>query len=122
MKAPMKLQAIMSLALLASGQAFAQEKPDILQIFDQFVLTSAAASKCAKPEEKTLTSFLANFQMISIRASMALSERYPGHTKDQIAGAMKRESEMLTQKVNEAISAKGCDDASIQDLLKRFDV
>lgn len=37
-------------------------------------------------------------------------------------GVMKRKSEMLMQQMNKANSAEGCNDASIQNGLNRFDM
>jgi len=98
----------------------AQEKPGILEIFDQFALTNAAASKCTKPDNETLKHYLANFQMVSVYALMELQKQFPDRTKEQITEAMKLKSDFLSQKVNDVVRDKGCNDAGIQDLIKRF--
>jgi hypothetical protein len=65
-KIPMKLLVYMFSALFFPGRAFAREELDMLGIFDLFILTSAATSKYCKPEDKSQTSFVANFRMSSI--------------------------------------------------------
>ena len=111
------------IALMAPLHASsAQEKLGILEIFDQFALANAAASKCIKPDNNTLMHYLANFQMITVYTSMELQKQYPNHTKEQITEAMKRKTELLSQKVHDVIRDKGCSDPRIQDLIKRFHV
>jgi mevalonate kinase len=100
--------------------AEAKEGPDILQIFDAFILSSAAARKCVKPDEEVLANYLANFRMISIRAAQELQKRFPDKTKEQIGNVMKKNSELLTEKVDEVIDADGCENEKIDDLIKRF--
>lgn len=100
--------------------ALAQKGPDIVQIFEQFVTSSAAASKCIKPEQDTLNHFLANFMMVSIYASQELEKRYPSRTKEEIMGAMQKQSDAISQKIFGLVQQKGCDHADIQEVIKRF--
>jgi len=106
--------------LLAAAPARPEEGPDILQIFDAFVLSSAAANKCGRPDEATLKKFLANFQLVWMRTAEALEERYPDRTKDQIGHAMKAKADHLSNKVFAVVAADGCGDTKIRDLLERF--
>ncbi len=98
----------------------AQEKLSILDIFDQFALTNAAASKCIKPDSDTLKHYLSNFEMVTVRTSMELQKQYPNRTKEQILEAIKKKAELLSQNVHDVIREKGCSDPRIQDLIKRF--
>jgi hypothetical protein len=106
--------------LTVAHPALSQEGPDIVKIFEQFVTSSAAASRCVKPEQETLNHFLANFQMVTTYASQELEKRYPQRTKEQIMGAMKVQSDAISQKVFELVKQKGCDHADIQEVVKRF--
>lgn len=115
------IRSLLAVALLtATGPALAQEGPDIVQIFEQFVTSSAAASRCVKPEQDTLSHFLANFQMVTIYASQELEKRYPQRAKEQIMGAMKMQNDAISQKVFELVKQKGCDHPDIQEVVKRF--
>ncbi len=106
--------------ILLSSPSFADEGPGILNIFDQFVVSSAAASKCAQPDKETLTAFLANFQMVSVYASQELQKQFPKRTKEEIATAMKGKSQAITEKVNSMVDEKGCSDPDVQLVVKRF--
>lgn len=105
---------------LASNPSYASNSPDILQIYDQFVISSAAASRCAKPDKETLNYFLANFQIVSTYASQELKKRYPAQAKEQIANAIKNRSDSITHKIFELVREKGCNDPDIQQVVKRF--
>lgn len=106
--------------VLLSSSAFAFEGPGILKIYDQFVVSSAAARKCAQPDKETLTAFLANFQMVSIYAIQRLQNQFPNRTKEQIATAMKQKSQAITKKVDSIVAEKGCSDPGVQLVVKRF--
>lgn len=106
--------------LLASSPLYASNSPDILPIYDQFITSSAAASRCAKPDKETLNYFLANFQMVSTYASQELKKRYPDRTKAQIANVMKNRSDSITHKIFELVRERGCNDPDIQQVVKRF--
>ena len=108
------------LLILLSSTAQAGDKIGILKIFEQFTLASAAASKCIKPENKELTSFLANYQMVSIRASMEIQKRKPELTKSQAAEIVKKGGKRATEAVYKVIEKEGCKSPKIQDLIKRF--
>ena len=114
------MRKLVVLFTLLSSPSFAEEGPGILKIFDQFVVSSAAASKCAQPDKETLTAFLANFQMVSVYTSQELQKQFPKRTEDQISTAMKGKSQAITEKVNSMIAEKGCSDPDVQLVVKRF--
>lgn len=117
------LLVVLGLALLlAAIPGRSEEGPDILQTFDAFVLSGAAANKCGRPDEATLQKFLANFERVWVRAAEALEARYPDRTKDQIGRAMKAKADHLSNKVFEVVAADGCGDTKIRDLLERFKI
>jgi hypothetical protein len=113
---------LLCLLFFTANPVYAQGSPNILQIYDQFVTSSAAASRCIKPDKETLNHFLVNFRMVSSYASQELIKRYPERSKEQIASVMKNRSDAITQKVFELVREKGCDDTSIQQAVKRFSV
>ncbi len=110
------------LIILLSSAAQAGDKIGILKIYKQFTLASAAAGKCIKPEKKELAEFLANYQMVSIRASMEIQKRKPELTKSQAAEIIKKGSKKATEAVYKVIEKEGCQSPKIQDLIKRFHV
>jgi hypothetical protein len=108
--------------VFAASLAYAEEDLGILKIFDQFVVSSAAAGKCTEPDKETLTSFLANFQMVSVFAAQALKKQYPQRTEAQIAEAMERRNKAITEKMSDLVREKRCNDPGIQEAVKRFHV
>ena len=115
-----KLIAVLFFNLTALNSAFASSNPDILGIFDQFVTSSAATSKCDKPSVETLTKFRANLQMVSVLASKKLKEQYPKTSKENIEKAMKKRTEQIAVKVGEIVDKNGCDNPDVQEIIKRF--
>jgi hypothetical protein len=108
---------------LFSTQAIAQDKLDILQVFDQFLLANHAASKCIKPDAETLGKFLGNFQVVTIRAAEEIKKRNKNPiTNLDVQEIMKSRSDSQNQRVTEIIQSSGCSDPLIQDLLKRFQI
>ena len=106
--------------IIGFKQSYAQNDPEILQIFDQFVSSNTAVSKCEKPDKETITHFLANFQMVSDSALKRLKETYPEYTENNISRSMKKRRELITQKANELVEAKGCADPDVKLAIKRF--
>jgi hypothetical protein len=106
----------------ASSFAIAQQKLDIVQIMGQFVQASYAASKCSKPDQKTLSSFLSNFKIVSVRATEEMKKRNPGLSDQQIVEGFKKQTTAVEKAIDGAIGTNGCGDPRIQDLLKRFEV
>ncbi|MDD4910952.1 MAG: hypothetical protein PHP57_01525 [Sideroxydans sp.] len=107
-------------AILFSAPAIAEDKLDILQIFDQFLLANHAASKCIKPDAETLGKFLGNFQIVTIRAAEEIQKRNPNSTNQDAQKIIKSRSDSQNQRVTEIVQSSGCNDPRIQDLLKRF--
>ena len=106
-----------SFASLAAAQQL-----DIVQIMGQFVQASYATSRCAKPDQKTLSNFLANFRIVSVRATEELKKRSPNQTEQQIVDGLKQRTSAVEKAIDEAIRSSGCSDPRIQDLLKRFEM
>jgi len=102
--------------------AEAAERIGILKIFDQFIISNAAASQCIEIDDETATHFLSNFQMVTIHASQELAKQFPDFTEAQIAKSMERKSNLVTEKVIELVQIKGCNDPDIREVIRRFEV
>lgn len=107
--------------LTVSPFAVAQQL-DIVQIMGQFVQASYATSRCSKPDQKTLSNFLANFKVVSFRSVEELKKRNPNQSEQQIVDGLKQRSSSIEKAIDEAIRTNGCTDPRIQDLLKRFEM
>lgn len=105
---------------LSFNFAEAQDSPNIFQIYDQFVTSRTAATRCAKPDSQTHKHFSANFEIVSNAVGKELSLRYPERSMAEITAVMSNRQEAVFQKVSEIVLEKGCDDPSIQQVVKRF--
>ncbi len=106
-----------SISSLASGQQL-----DIVQIMGQFVQSGYATSRCAKPDQRTLSNYLANFKLVTFRAMEELRKRNPSQTEQEIVERLKQSTGAVEKAIDEAIRSNGCSDPRIQDLLKRFEI
>ncbi|MGE5489668.1 MAG: hypothetical protein ACM31P_00105 [Actinomycetota bacterium] len=109
-------------ALVAAPSALAQQKPDIIQTMDQFLQASYAVSKCGKPDQSTHSKFLANFQVVTLRAAEEIRKRNPGMSDQQVYETFRTSNNTVAQQIDGVLKAGGCGDPRIQDLLKRFEV
>lgn len=106
--------------LLASSSAASADDLGILEIYEQFTLVSAAAGKCLEPDEEELTSFLANYQMVSVFADRELKKRKRDLTDEEARRILEAGGLKLTEMVYDEIEEEGCESPKIQDLLERF--
>ncbi len=102
--------------------AIAQQQLDIVQILGQFVQANIAASRCSKPDQKTLSNFLSNFKIVSLRATEELKKQNPGRSDEQIVEVLTQGTKAVEKAIDDAIRSNGCSDQRIQDLLKRFEM
>jgi len=109
-------------AAAISSITVAQQKLDIVQIMEQFIQASYAASRCIKPDQETLSRFFFNFNIVSVRAGEELKKRNPGQSDQQIVEGLKQLTGAVEKAIDSVIREKGCDDPRIQDLLKRFEI
>ncbi len=111
---------VVYLALAIPPLVAAQQKLDIVQIMGQFVQASYAASRCIEPDKKTLTSFLTNFKIVTVRAAEELKKRNPKQSEQQVVNGLKQRTKAVEKAIDDVIHDNGCSDPRIQDLLKRF--
>ena len=112
----------MALIFSLINYASANSKMNIFQIFDQFLLSSHAASSCIKPEEKTLTNHLANFKAVWDRTLNALTKKHSSKPKEYSLGLMNKRNKFLKIKINEIVKKNGCKDNRIKKFIKIFNI
>jgi len=105
---------------LVGSSAYAEDGIPISKIFDQFVISSAAASKCIEPKENVLNDFLVNFQIVTTYTHQHIAKKYPNFTKEKIADVIKKRNNAITQKVFSHVQEKGCKDPGIKQIVDRF--
>jgi len=114
-----------ALFLFAGTAAAAPDKvaqPDIRALFNQFAISAAAANKCSKPSQDTISHFNANFRLVAMATSKEIAKQHPDADQKQIAEAMKQQSSILRKKVFDMVEEKGCKDPAIAGLVQRFDM
>ena len=114
-----------ALFLFAGNAAAAPNKaaqPDIRALFNQFAISAAAANKCSKPSQDTISHFNANFRLVAMATSKEIAKQHPDADQKQIADAMKQQSSILRKKVFDMVEEKGCKDPAIAGLVQRFDM
>ena len=106
--------------VLFSSLSQAADKTDILRIFQQFTLSSAAAGKCIKPKPEELTSFLANYQMVTTFAIREVQKRKPTMSKAQAESFLVAGGKRATNAVYKVIAETGCETPKIQRLIDTY--
>jgi hypothetical protein len=95
---------------------------DILVLFDQFVSSGAAATRCGSPSDETAVRFLSNFQWVSTHARREISRRTPEATFEQIAAALATRSRAVKARTHALVKAEGCESDAVRELMHRFAV
>ena len=114
-----KVLPVLSLACW-STLAVAQNRVDIVQIWQNFIASGVAEHACATPEKPAETKFLANLTDVTIRATQRLQERNPGASQAALAKNMQDMGTSINTAVKAEITANGCTSPKIQQLLKMY--
>ena len=110
---------VIYVALFASNLR-AQGRIDIIQIWQNFIASSAAAEKCEPADKETQIKFLTNLQDVTIRTAQALQERNPGVSQNELVTQMKSVGEAVRGKVYDDINVNGCTSPKIQQMLRLY--
>ena len=93
---------------------------DILGLFDQFVSSGAAATRCVDPGDSLTLRFLSNFQWVSLQATREIGSRRPDASNQEIAAELAARSLEIKTKTHELVRAEGCASESVKTLVRRF--
>lgn len=93
---------------------------DILGLFDQFISSGAAATRCVDPGDALTLRFLSNFQWVSQQATREIGSRRPDASNDEIAAELAARSLQIKAKTHELVRAEGCASESVKTLVRRF--
>lgn len=102
--------------------AAAESRIDILEIFDQFMISNAVASRCEKPDEQKAAKFLANMNTVRIFATKKLMQMSKDATEKTIDKAAVERYRRIDKAISDVIAREGCDAPQIKEARKRFDV
>ena len=93
---------------------------DILGLFDQFVSSGAAATRCVDPGDALTLRFLSNFQWVSLQATREIGSRRPDASNQEIAAELAARSLEIKAKTHALVQAEGCGSESVKTLVRRF--
>ncbi|MEY4762078.1 MAG: hypothetical protein RLZZ200_1934 [Pseudomonadota bacterium] len=96
------------------------EPGDILGLFDQFVSSGAAATRCVEPGDALTLRFLSNFQWVSMQATREMGSRRPDATNKEISAALATRSLEIKAKTHALVQSEGCGSESVKTLVRRF--
>ncbi len=106
--------------ILVSNGAHGAASPGLTKIYESFVVSAIAATRCAPPDAETQKKFINNFTIVSAFARKELKARFPNSPEEVIDTALKEQANKLTKKVDEVIQSDGCKDEKIQKLLEAY--
>jgi hypothetical protein len=120
------LGALLGLATAVAGPAAAAEPSiandeiGVLRLFDEFVSSGAAASRCASPDDMAAARFLSNFQWVSTHATREIGRQLPTSSSEEVVAELARRSKTIKDQTHALVRAEGCEAEKVQDLVKRF--
>jgi hypothetical protein len=103
-----------------SARADDEAPGDILGLFDQFVSSGAAASRCASPSEEVAVRFLSNFQWVSTHAREEISRQSPAASFEEVVAQLALRSLTVKSRTHALVKAEGCQSDAVQALMRRF--
>lgn len=122
LKLPMHL-ALAIVVVASSTVAAAQDtnkKPYIFDIYDQFVISNAAAKACSPPDAQSKARHDANFVTVTTHVRHTLmSDRYKKSPTD-IDKFLAGRRMLLDKNVSEKISQIGCNNPDVQTITRRY--
>ena len=105
---------------LAPALAHAQPAINIIQIWQNFLASRAAAITCNAVDPGTKTQFEANLIDVTIRAGQSILQNDPSISQADLPVKMKTVGDGISSKVNDEISQNGCKSPKIDQLLKLY--
>jgi len=94
----------------------------VLRLFDEFVSSGAAASRCAHPDDDAAARFLSNFQWVSVHATREIGRQMPASSPEEVSAELARRSKAVKDRAHALVKAEGCESTSVQELVRRFAV
>ena len=102
--------------------AIVDDEVGVLRLFDEFVSSGAAASRCAMPDDASAARFLSNFQWVSSHATLEIGRQMPASRGEDVAAELARRSKVVKDRTHALVKAEGCEAQPVVDLVRRFSV
>jgi hypothetical protein len=104
----------------SSAEALHDDEIGVLRLFDEFVSSGAAASRCALPDDYAAARFLSNFQWVSLHATREVGRQLRDSNDSEAAAELARRSKEIKDRTHALVKAEGCEAEKVQELLRRF--
>ena len=108
---------------LSSATASAQDagkNPYIFDIYDQFVISNAAAKACSPPDRQSEARHDANFATVTTHVRRTLmSDRYK-KSSVEIDKFLSGRRAILDKEVSDKVSQLGCNNTDVQTITRRY--
>ncbi len=119
------LVALLAFSCVASADpalpsAIVDDDIGVLHLFDEFVSSGAAASRCATPDNQDAARFLSNFQWVSIYATIEIRRQQPDAPPTDASAELVRRSKEIKERTHALVKAEGCESESVQELVRKF--
>ena len=92
----------------------------LIDVYDQFVVASAAASACLAPDPDRISQQLETFWAIQRRVEAEHAITRPGVSAHQINGDLLDRARRMRGRILAYIDSQGCDDPVVVDLVMLF--
>lgn len=113
-----------TLAVLSAGWPAAagaqQSGSGLIDVYDQFVVASAAATACLAPDPDRISRQLETFWAIQRRVEAEQISTRPGVPAYQINGELLDRARRMRSRILAYIDGNGCDDPAVVDLVMLF--
>lgn len=113
--------ALAALSVGWAGAAAAQaDGSRLIDVYDQFVVASAAATACLAPDPERISRQLDTFWTIQRRVEAEQVITRPGVPEYQIVGELLDRARRMRSGILAYIDSNGCDDPAVVDLVMLF--
>lgn len=112
---------ILSFCLCSPLIGHAQDRINIFQIFENFVISRQAAVLCGTVAKSDDTKFQANLMAVTLRAAISLRERNPGMSNEDALKRLVDVRKGFEAGTKNLVGQNGCSSENIKQLLKLYD-
>lgn len=112
--------ALLPVTAVTAAEPIQNDEIGVLNLFDEFVSSGAAASQCAQPDDTEAARFLSNFQWVSSHATAEIGRQMAGSNAVEVAAELARRSKDVKDKTHAMVKAQGCDAEPVRVLVRRF--
>lgn len=111
----------LSLAL-AAGQAAAESRGTVFDLFDHGVTSIIAVNSCGIDDQASFSRFRADFSEVADAVEAELQKMNPGRSRDELAIVIGFRLAQLEVSTEKAVTRSGCDAPEIRRMRKLFDM